>query len=117
MVVRYTFLLMVHAMFVPSLAAQDRMPFDTFQTRRIQLSQRATRVLGGWAVANLGAGAAVRAHAGQGSEAWHFGNMTQVWQPLSSFTISAPLSPSCRVGTFRHSARYVGHVPPCMKAK
>gem|GEM_PF-5402664 len=40
-----------------------------------------------------------------------------VRQPVSSFTISAPLSPSCRVGPFRRSACYVVHDPPCMKPK
>ena len=35
-----------------------------------------------------------------------------VWYPRSSLTISAPLSPSCRVGTFRRSTRYAVHVPP-----
>ncbi len=40
-----------------------------------------------------------------------------VSQPVSSLTISAPLSPSCRVGTYRRSARYAVHVPPCLKAK
>ena len=40
-----------------------------------------------------------------------------VWQPRSFLTISAPLSPSCGVGTLRRSTCYAAHVPPCMKAK
>jgi hypothetical protein len=73
---RFIALLLAVALLAPSLAAQDRAPFDAFDARRIQLSQRATYVLGGWAAVNLGAGLAVRANAERGSEAWHFGSMT-----------------------------------------
>ncbi len=65
------------------LGAQDMQPFHDFNTRRVQLSQRATWVLGGWATANLGAGLAVRANAERGSEAWHFGNMTMGWSAIN----------------------------------
>ena len=37
---------------------------------------------------------------------------SSVWLPLSSLTISTPLSPSCCVGTFRRSGRNAVHVPP-----
>jgi len=65
------------------LAAQDMQPFHDFNTRRVQLSQRATWVLGGWADANLGAGAMVRGQAERGSEAWYFGNMTMGWSAIN----------------------------------
>ncbi|MCB0793810.1 MAG: hypothetical protein KDB88_03660 [Flavobacteriales bacterium] len=65
------------------LEAQDIQPFHEFNARRVQISQRATWVLGGWAAANLGAGALVRAGAEPGSEAWHFGNMTMGWSAIN----------------------------------
>lgn len=73
---RFIALLLAVALLAPSLAEQDRAPFDAFDARRIQLSQRATWVLGGWATANLGTGLAVRSNAERGSEAWHYGSMT-----------------------------------------
>lgn len=64
-------------------SAQDIGPFQEFNGRRIQLSQRATWILGGWATANLGAGALVRSGAERGSEAWYFGNMTMGWSAIN----------------------------------
>jgi hypothetical protein len=80
---RFIALLLAVALLAPSLAAQDRAPFDAFDARRIQFSQRATYVLGGWAAVNLGAGLAVRANAERGSEAWHFGSMTMGWSAIN----------------------------------
>jgi hypothetical protein len=80
---RFIALLLAVALLTPSLAAQDHAPFDAFDARRIQLSQRATYVLGGWAAVNLGAGMAVRANAERGSEAWHFGSMTMGWSAIN----------------------------------
>jgi hypothetical protein len=65
------------------LAAQDMQPFHAFNAKRVQRSQRATWVLGGWATANLGAGALVRSGAERGSEAWYFGNMTMAWSAIN----------------------------------
>jgi hypothetical protein len=80
---RFIALLLAVALLAPSLAAQDRAPFDAFDARRIQLSQRATYVLGGWAAVNLGAGLGVRANAERGSEAWHFSSMTMGWSAIN----------------------------------
>jgi hypothetical protein len=69
---------------LPTLApAQDLAPFEAFNTRRVQLSQRATWVLAGWATTNLGAGAVVSGNAERGSEAWYFGNMTMGWSAIN----------------------------------
>lgn len=72
------------ALLLPALlVAQDMQPFHDFNARRVQLSQRATWVLGSWATANLGAGALVRSGAERGSEAWYFGNMTMGWSAIN----------------------------------
>lgn len=42
MVMRSVLLAVGIALFLPLVQAQDRAPFDAFNTRRIQLSQRAT---------------------------------------------------------------------------
>lgn len=83
MVMRSVLLAVCIALFLPVVHAQDRAPFDAFNTRRVQLSQRATWVLGGWATANLGAGLAVRSNTQRGSEAWHFGTMTMGWSAIN----------------------------------
>lgn len=95
------------------LAAQDMAPFQAFNARRVQLTQRATWVLGGWAAANLGAGAVVSSGAERGSEAWHFGNMTMGWSAVN-LGIAVPgllslrkeaRSPSDITGTFNAQRR------------
>lgn len=69
---------------LPNLCtAQDLAPFEAFNTRRVQLSQRATWVLAGWATTNLGAGAWVSGNAERGTEAWYFGNMTMGWSAIN----------------------------------
>lgn len=80
---RATTLLACLAFLTLSARSQAPAPFETFNARRVQLSQRATWVLGGWAGANLGAGALVRSGSERGSEAWHFGNMTMGWSAIN----------------------------------
>lgn len=80
---RATILLTCMAFLTFSARSQAPAPFETFNARRVQLSQHATWVLGGWAAANLGAGAMVSGKAERGSEAWHFGNMTMGWSAIN----------------------------------
>lgn len=80
---RATTLLACLALLSLSASSQAPAPFEAFNARRVQLSQRATWVLGGWAASNLGAGALVRSGSERGSEAWHFGNMTMGWSAIN----------------------------------
>lgn len=98
------------ALFLPVVHAQDRAPFDGFNTRRIQLSQRATWVLGGWATANLGAGLAVRANAERGSEAWHYGSMLGYLKEPRSGGVEVK-GPSCEhLLSFVHTSLPLGRI-------